>query len=98
MERKVVLPLIAVIALGIVTIIGSGGGDDAIIPPFDLYEGLAIDDLNGDGLADIAVAYRHVAAPPPHPAAASVTRMTRIKNHMVRFIINFSFTPQWGNN
>jgi hypothetical protein len=72
MERKVVLPLIAVIALGIVTIIGSGGGDDAIIPPFDLYEGVAIDDLNGDGLADIAVAYRHVAAPPPHPGTVSV--------------------------
>jgi len=72
MERKVVLPLLAIITLGIVTIIGSGGGDEAIIPPFDLYEGLAIDDLNGDGLADIAVAYRHVAAPPPHPGTVSV--------------------------
>lgn len=72
MQRKLVLPFLASIALGIVTIIGSGGGDDATIPPFDLYEGLAIDDLNGDDLADIAVASRHVDGAPPHPGTVSV--------------------------
>jgi hypothetical protein len=72
MQRKIVVPLLAVIALGIVAIIGSGGGGDGTIPPFDLYEGVASDDLNGDGLADIAVAYRHVAAEPPHPGTVSI--------------------------
>ena len=72
MKHMTVLPIIAIIAVGILTIIGSGGGDDAVIPPFDLYEGLAIQDLNADGLADIAVAYRHVDAAPPHPGTVSV--------------------------
>jgi len=72
MKRMTVLPIIAVITVGILTIIGSGGGDDAVIPPFDLYEGLAIQDLNADGLADIAVAYRHVDAEPPHQGTVSV--------------------------
>ncbi len=72
MKRKPVLPFLAIIALGIVTIIGSGGGGEATIPPFDLYQGLAINDLNDDGLADIAVAYRHIATPPPHPGTVSI--------------------------
>ena len=72
MGHKLVLPLLAVVSLGIIAVIGSGGGDDAIIPPFDLYEGVAIDDLNGDGLVDIAVVYRHVDSAPPHPGTVSV--------------------------
>jgi hypothetical protein len=69
MKRMMVLPLIA---FGILTIIGSGGGDDVVIPPFDLYEGVAIQDLNNDGLNDIAVTYRHIEAAPPHPGIVSV--------------------------
>jgi hypothetical protein len=72
MKRKVALPLFVVVALGILTIIGSGGGDEPGIPPFDLYEGAAIQDLNNDGLDDIAVAYRHVVDAPPHPGVVSI--------------------------
>ena len=72
MKRKLILPFIFVIVLGILAIIGSGGGDGGAIPTFDLYEGVAIRDLNNDGLQDIAVAYRHVADAPPHPGSVAV--------------------------
>lgn len=50
----------------------SGGSNDAVIPPFDLYEGIGVADLNNDTLPDIAVAYRHISSAPPHPGYVAI--------------------------
>ena len=45
---------------------GGGGGGDDIIPSFTLEDGVALDDLNGDGNLDIVLATTFIAGPPPH--------------------------------
>ena len=44
---------------------GEGGGGE--IPPFSLFYSVAVGDLNGDGLLDVAACYTYIAGPPPHP-------------------------------
>ena len=44
-----------------------GGGGGAIIPPFDVPAGVTVADFDGDGRDDVALAFAHVAGPPPHP-------------------------------
>jgi len=68
---KLIVTIVA--AFGLVTLLASGGSGDGI-PPFDLYEGVAVHDLDGDGLNDIAVAYRRVDHAPPHPGWVSIYR------------------------
>ena len=66
------MPIPLLLCISILVSACGGGGDSSVIPPFDLYEGIAIADLNNDNLPDIAVTYRHIAAPPPHPGYVSV--------------------------
>lgn len=47
---------------------GGGGGSDSI-PPFNIENGVAAADLNGDERIDIVMASTFVANPPPHPGS-----------------------------
>lgn len=58
--------------LSLIVLLAGCGGDEASIPPFDLYEGIGIADLNNDTLPDVAVAYRHISGAPPHPGYVAV--------------------------
>lgn len=65
----VLLPILALISCGSSAL---GGGNNAIIPPFNSYTSCAVADFNGDGKPDIAVAYSTVSAAPPHPGFLAV--------------------------
>ena len=43
-----------------------GGGGGGSIPPFDVPAGVVVADFDGDGRDDVALAFAHVAGPPPH--------------------------------
>jgi hypothetical protein len=64
---------LGVLFVGFMTIVGTGGGWDI---PESIYEGMytsiALDDLNGDGILDIAVTYTIIDNPPPHQSYISV--------------------------
>ena len=49
-----------------------GGGGGAAIPPFWVDSGLVVEDLNGDGRVDVALATTYIAGPPPHPGYVHV--------------------------
>jgi len=50
---------------------GGGGGDD-VIQPFWSDGGIAVADLNGDGLSDVVLAKTYISGPPPHPGSVDV--------------------------
>lgn len=52
---------------------GGGGGN---IPPFDVPAGVVVADFDGDGRDDVALAFAHVAGPPPHPGYVRVFRQS----------------------
>ena len=70
-----IVPVLLLVVFAIVTIIGSGGGE-VDIAPFSTASGIVVDDFDGDGRADIAVAISYVDAPPPHPGYVYVYRQT----------------------
>ena len=70
-----IVPVLLLVVLAIVTTIGSGGGD-VEIAPFWTAGGIVVEDFDGDGRADIAVALSYVDAPPPHPGYVYVYRQT----------------------
>jgi hypothetical protein len=76
-SAKILLTLVALL------FVACGGGSDPL-PPFWVGNGLAVADLNADGLADIALAKTYIAGPPPH--AGSVAIFLQTPNH--------SFAPQ----
>lgn len=49
---------------------GGGGGGSG--PDFDMFTSVAVADLDGDGLSDVAATYTHIAGPPPHPGYVAV--------------------------
>jgi FG-GAP-like repeat len=51
---------------------GGGGGDPDPLPAFDSSGAVAVDDLDGDGLDDIAVTVSHIDGPPPHAGSVKV--------------------------
>jgi hypothetical protein len=54
----------------------SGGGGGGNIPPFDVPAGVVVADFDGDGRDDVALAFAHVAGPPPHPGYVRVFRQS----------------------
>lgn len=63
------------LALGIVAGCGGENGSDAIAP-YWIENGIAVADLNGDGLADVIVARTYIAGSPPHPGSVTVYQQT----------------------
>jgi hypothetical protein len=51
---------------------GGGGGGGSSIPPFSLYWSVAIADVDGDGLPDVATSYSIISDAPPHPGFVAV--------------------------
>ncbi|MBW6512947.1 MAG: VCBS repeat-containing protein [Desulfuromonadaceae bacterium] len=54
---------------------GGGSGRDAI-SPFYVQGGVAVADLDLDGLADLVVVQTYIAGPPPHPGTVEIHRQT----------------------
>jgi len=53
-----------------------GGGGGGSIPPFDVPAGVVAADFDGDGRHDVALAFAHVAGPPPHPGYVRIFRQS----------------------
>jgi len=53
-----------------------GGGGDGQIPAFDLAGGVVVADFDGDGRDDVALAFVHVAGPPPHAGFVRLFRQS----------------------
>lgn len=77
---------LCVLILGFITIVGTGGGagggggGDTPEPVYQgMYTSIAIDDLNGDGVIDIAVIYVIIDNPPPHQSYISVILQDPLK-------------------
>jgi hypothetical protein len=62
----------AVFGMLLLTACGGGGGDGSVIPPFWSDSGLVVEDLDGDGRVDVALATTYIAGPPPHPGYVHV--------------------------
>lgn len=54
---------------------GSGDSTD-LIPPFWSPAGIVVNDFDGDGRVDVAVAAAYVAGPPPHPGSIRIYRQS----------------------
>jgi hypothetical protein len=70
------------LSLGFITVVGSGGGGSGDIPEsvYDgMYTSIAVDDLNGDGILDIAVARVLLDGSPPHPSSIAVILQDPLK-------------------
>lgn len=70
------LPVLALFAVFLAACGGGGGGGDDVIPPFWLENGIALADLDNDGLADLVVARTYISGPPPHPGSIDVYLQT----------------------
>ncbi|MGD2141260.1 MAG: VCBS repeat-containing protein [Burkholderiales bacterium] len=70
-----IVPILLLVVLAIVTVIGSGGGNGDIAP-FWTASGVVVEDFDGDGRADIALAMSYVDASPPHSGYVHVYRQT----------------------
>ena len=55
---------------------GGGGGGGGVIPAFDVPAGVVVADFDGDGRDDVALAFAHVAGPPPHAGFVRVFRQS----------------------
>jgi hypothetical protein len=53
-----------------------GGSGNALIPPFDVPAGVVVADFDGDGRDDVALAFAHVAGPPPHAGYVRIFRQS----------------------
>lgn len=65
-------------ALGVALLLGAcgGGGGSVVIAPYWVASGLVVQDLDGDGRADVAVARTYVDGAPPHAGDVAVRRQT----------------------
>jgi hypothetical protein len=74
--KAVVRPWLAASALATVVLAGcgggGGGGGESAIAPFTLYGWVAVGDLNGDGLPDVAATRTTIAGAPPHAGAVAI--------------------------
>ena len=69
------LPAIAAL-LAALNACSGGGGGGGTIPPFDVPAGVVVADFDRDGRDDVALAFAHVAGPPPHPGFVRVFRQS----------------------
>jgi len=60
----------------LLTACGGGGGGGDVIPPFWSDSGLVVEDLDGDGRVDVALATTYIAGPPPHAGYVQVYRQS----------------------
>lgn len=53
-------------------IAGCSGGSGGSGPDFDMFTSVAVANLDGDELPDIAATFTHISGPPPHPGYVAV--------------------------
>lgn len=72
------VPVLFLVFLCIAVLPGCGGGGSGrdAIPPFYVQGGVAVTDLELDGLADVVVVQTYIDGPPPHPGSVEIHRQT----------------------
>ena len=79
--------------LMIIPLLVSCGGGDSIIPPFTMYTGIDVADLNADAKADVVTSNIYVDSAPPHPGHISVILQDQMQAGMFENGVDYPVGP-----